>query len=376
MSRNADYQFVDNDTSVLETQMVAAYEAITGEAVQPASPERLFIQWVAAIMLQQRTIINHVGNQNIPSRATGENLDALGDLYYGIERPGTTAAVTTMRFNISAAQDFAILIPVGTRVTDAGQTLFWETLENVYVAIGDTYADAQVRCRTAGTVGNGWTAGQISEIVDVFDYYTSCSNLTDTEGGADPATDDEYYDLLRQSMDAQSTAGPKGGYIYLAKSVSTLIADVAVVTPDAGEVNLYVLMDDGTLAGAELKSQVLAACSSDSVRPLTDLVSVKDADVVTYNVNATYYLKPGTNAQEIEIAVMRAGTQYVQWQCGAFGRDINPSKLISMLMETGIKRVELTAPEFTYLSAGSASDIPQVARLGTMVLASGGYEDE
>ena len=58
--------------------MVAAYEAITGETVHPASPERLFIQWVAAIILQQRAIINFVGNQNLPSRATGANLDALG----------------------------------------------------------------------------------------------------------------------------------------------------------------------------------------------------------------------------------------------------------------------------------------------------------
>lgn len=376
MSRSPDYQFVDNDTSALEAQMVAAYESITGTTVHPASPERLFIQWVAAIILQQRALINYTGNQNLPSRATGANLDALGDLYYNIERPAAKPAVVKMRFNISAAQSTAILIPAGTRVTDTGQTLVWETLEDVYVAIGDTYAETDVQCQTAGTVGNGWTAGQISEIVDVFDYYTSCSNQATSAGGSDEATDDEYYELMRTSLDAQSTAGPKGSYVYHAKSVSAEIADVAVISPDAGEVELYVLMDDGTLAGSTIKGLVLAACSSDNVRPLTDQVSVKDADIVTYNINLTYYLKTGTDATEIQAAVNTAVAEYLAWQAGAFGRDINPSKLISLLMATGIKRVAVTAPVFTSLSAGDAETTPQVAKLDTATVISGGYEDE
>lgn len=356
--------------------MVAAYEAITGETVHPASPERLFIQWVAAIILQQRAIINYTGNQNLPSRATGTNLDALGDLYCDIARPAATAAVTKMRFNISEAQGSAILIPSGTRVTDASQTLVWETLEDVFVAIGETYVETDVKCQTPGTVGNGYTQGQICQIVDVFDYYTSCSNQTTSEGGADEATDEEYYELLRASLDALSTAGPRGGYVYWAKSVSTEIADVAVTNPQPGYVNLYVLMEDGTLAGSTMKALVLAACSEDSVRPLSDYVSVQDAAQVTYNIELTYYLKTGTSAADIQAAVQDAVNEYVTWQCGAFGRDINPSRLIGSLMDTGIKRVSVTSPTFTVLSAGDALTTPQVAKIGTITLTSGGYEDE
>ena len=47
MSRNSDYQFVSTDTEALQAQMIAAYERICGVTVQPASPERQFIQWVA-----------------------------------------------------------------------------------------------------------------------------------------------------------------------------------------------------------------------------------------------------------------------------------------------------------------------------------------
>ena len=54
MSRNPLYQFVDTDTTKLEAALVDAYEAIVGHSAQPSSPERIFIAWVASIILQER----------------------------------------------------------------------------------------------------------------------------------------------------------------------------------------------------------------------------------------------------------------------------------------------------------------------------------
>lgn len=101
MSRNPLYQFVDTDTTKLEAALVDAYEAIVGHSAQPSSPERIFIAWVASIILQERVYLNHAGNQNIPSRAEGANLDALGELFYQHTRPAATSSTVTMRFNIS-----------------------------------------------------------------------------------------------------------------------------------------------------------------------------------------------------------------------------------------------------------------------------------
>lgn len=67
---------------------------------------------------------------------------------------------------------------------------------------------------------------------------------------------------------------------------------------------------------------------------------------------------------------------YTAWQCGKLGRDINPAHLIGELMKTGIKRVDVTAPTFTVLHDGSGKTVPQVARLGTVTITNGGYEDE
>ena len=378
MSRSNDYQFISTDTNALVTQLIAAYEQITGITVQPASPERLFISWIADVIIQERVMNNYTGNQNIPSRAQGADLDALGELFYDNTRPAAQAALTTMRFHLSEPQPVAVLIPEGTRATDKNNTLVWETLNDAYVPIGDSYVDVIIRCQTVGVAGNNYAPGQINTLVDVFPYYDHCANTTMSEGGADTATDDEYYALMRASMDAYSNAGSKGAYIYFAKKVSTEIADIVPNTPVAGQVNLYVLMADGTIAGEEIKSAVAAACNDDFIRPLTDLVVVADPETVSYDITFTYYISRTTaiSAADIEAAVDTAVNDFIAWQGGKLGRDINPSHLMGLLMTTGIKRVELTAPAHMSLRDGSDNTVPQVATIGAITITNGGYEDD
>jgi len=387
MSRNTEYQFVSTDTEALEALLVAIYEKITGVTVQPASPEKLFIQWVTSIILQERVQTNYAGNQNIPSRAEGENLDALGELFFVTQRPEAESAVCTERFHISEAQATAILIPAGTRVTDGSKVLVWETIEDAYIDIGNTYADVRIRCLTPGIIGNGYAIGQINTAVDLIDYYHACENITASDGGSDRLDDDAYYELMRASMDGYSTAGPMGGYIYHAKRVSSEIADVVANSPTPGYVMIYVLMDDGTIATDELKAKVLEACNLDTVRPLTDYVQMGDSAIADYEIDLTYYIPndSAVSAANIETAVEAAVEEYKAWQCAKLGRDINPSKLIHLLMEAGIKRVELRSPVFTPLRDGRIppntsytyeDTIPQIATVGAVSVINGGYEDE
>ena len=165
MSRNTEHQFVPTDTDSIISIAVAVYEMLTGTIVRPASPEMQFIRWVCNIIIQERVLNNYTGNQNVPSRAEGQNLDALAELTYLRERPESKAATCKMKFFISEAQDTAILIPVGTRITDTDGTLTWETIEDVYVPIGETSVETRARCQTVGIIGNGYAAGQISALV-------------------------------------------------------------------------------------------------------------------------------------------------------------------------------------------------------------------
>ena len=376
MSRNPEYQFVETDPGKLEELLVRGYEEITGRTAYPASPERVFIQWAEGILLPERVLTNYTGNQNIPSRAEGENLDALAELLYLRERPGAKAAVCTQRFHVSEAQRSAVLVPAGTRVTCSGGPV-WETVEDVHVPIGEAHADVHIRCQTLGAAGNGYTPGQLNTLVDIYDYYSATENLTTSDGGADAATDDEFYQLLRASMDAYSCAGARGSYEYFAKQVSTEIGDVIANSPTPGVVKLYVLMDDGTLATDEIKAAVLAACNADTVRPLTDQVFVEDAEPVAYNIDFTYYTQTGSgkSAVEIRAAVDQAVQEYARWQDTKLGRDINPDELRERLYHTGIKRIELREPLFEKLRNDNRS-VPQVGQVAEITVINGGYEDE
>lgn len=159
-------------------------------------------------------ITNWVANQNIPSRADGEKLDALAELTYIQSKPEAETATCKMRFCISEPQKQTILIPAGTRVTDTSNTLVWETMEDHYVPAGESFTEAIiVRCQTIGTAGNGYAVGQINSQVDVYEYYSECSNIAVPDGGSDVPTDDEFYELMRASMDAYSTAGARGSYL-------------------------------------------------------------------------------------------------------------------------------------------------------------------
>ncbi len=379
MSRNTEYQFFSTDTDTLVAELVAQYEKIVGVSVQPASPEKLFILWVAAAIIQERVQSNYAANQNIPSRAEGENLDALAELFFAQARPAAKPAVCTVRFWISEAQDTAILVPAGTRVTDASKALTWATTADVYIPAGETHIDIRVECQTAGVVGNGYVPGQLDTIIDLYDYCDHVENITESDDGTDRATDEEFYDLLRASMDGYSCAGSKGSYIYWAKRVSTEIGDVVPNSPAPGKVVIYVLMTDGTIAGEEMKAAVLASCSAEAVRPMTDEVSVADPEEVSYDIEITYYIPSDSTSgsADIEEAVASAVNSYIAWQSGKLGRDINPDKLREYLSITGVKRIELVSPTFTVLVDGQKNgEVPQVARVGSVSLKNGGFEDE
>lgn len=378
IKRDPAYQFVSTDTNGIVSDLIEGYELIMKSTVRPASPEMQLIRWIAHVIIQERVLNNWTGNQNIPSRADGENLDALAELTYIRSRPEAEAATCKMRFYISQPQEQAILIPAGTRVTDKGNALVWETEADRYIPAGESFIDAVARCQTTGTIGNGYAIGQIDTLVDIYEYYSECANTSVSDGGSDVPSDEEYYELMRASMDAYSCAGARGSYIYWAKRVSTKIADVAANSPVPGVVKLYVLMDDGTLATEGLKREVLEACSADEVRPLTDQVFVEDAETVDYSIAFAYYTQTGAgkSAVEIQEAVEGAVQKYVAWQSAKLGRDINPSVLVGYLMQTGIKRVVLTEPAFTVLR-DDGKTAPQVARLaGAPTITNGGYEDE
>lgn len=233
MSRNTEYKFVDTDSEAILAKLINKFEELTNRTLKPSDPDRLFLSWVANAIVNERVNLNYAANQNIPSRAEGESLDALGLWIYSLPRKDKQSSKCTERIHISAPQATSISVPAGTRITDLSQALVWETTKDALIPIGETYVDVMLQCQKAGEIGNGYTEGQICVLIDVDNilYFSHCENITVSDGGAEEQDDDAYYEDMRSVLDSYSTAGAEGSYIYWAKSVSDEIADVKAVVP-------------------------------------------------------------------------------------------------------------------------------------------------
>ena len=179
------------------------------------------------------------------------------------------------------------------------------------------------------------------------------------------------------------TAEYENGLLCITVSPTGTLASLEEITAAVeqdrvGYVYIYALMNDGSLPTEEIKNAILSACNAENVRPLTDYVSVHDPEIVEYDIDCTYYISQTTQLSltDIQVAVNNAIGQYIAWQRSKIGRDINPSMLQSMLMQAGIKRVDIISPVYTPLLSGEDNDIPQIAVIRNMTVTNGGYEDE
>lgn len=372
-----DISFVDNLTlEELQNQMIADFEEKyneeTGtEATLAAGDPNRIILYAASLQLYQAFMyLDNAGKQSLLKYSYGDFLENVGALK-GIERNPSTPAKTTIRFTLSAAQPGAITIPIGTRCT-AGNGIYFATTEASEIDAGDLTVDIPAECTTNGIIGNGYVAGQINAIVDTIAFVQSVSNITASEGGAEIESDNSLADRIFLSPSSYSTAGPDDAYVYWAKNYSSDITDVRITSPSDGVVDIRFILSGGEIPGAAMIEALEDYLQDEKIRPLTDNVTVQAPDTVSYNIAAEYWINESdkNQAEVIQANVTTAVTNYKNWQREVIGRDINPSKLISMMMAAGAKRVEVTYPVFT------AIDSTDLAVNGTTTITYGGVEDD
>lgn len=373
-----DISFIDNKTiEQVRQEMVADYESFISEAtgqtvtLDRSSVHRMELYAAAAQIYQAMQYIDRQGKQSILKYSYSDFLDNLA-AFKGVTRNPATPATTTLRFTLSVERDTATGIPQGTRVSTAG-SIYFSTDVYAEIPAGSTTVDVPATCTVAGTDGNGFAAGELATIVDPIPYVASVTNTTATEGGAEIESDDDLAERVFLAPGAYSTAGPEDGYLYHAKAYSAAIGDV-VATSDqaAGTVDIVFIMADGSTPGEEMIEGLEGYLQGKTIRPMTDLVRVAAPQEVQYTINLTYYINRSDSAKAVTIqaAVAQAVADYQTWQ-RAIGRDINPSKLVAMVMDAGAKRVTVTAPTYTTVDATKVS-----ALQGEAVISYGGLEDD
>lgn len=344
----SDLELITIDSETLYNNAIQKMEIASGEPLYPGDERRIFTEALVEVLVGIANKCNAACTSKFLDYAEGDVLDALG-ARYGTTRIAATAAVATFEFTLSAAVLTDTTIPAGTLITTDGDIDF-ATDEDLVIEAGETTGTVTATCTTTGEDGNGYIAGSVAQLVDTITNVISAVNTETTAGGADEEDDDTYRERIRIAPSALSTAGSEKAYIYWAKSASSTIADVKVDVPSACIVNLYVMCKDGVLPNAALLELVEESCSADDKRPITDLVTAMAPTAITYNVEMTYYTtaEDETACEETIEGTDGAVAQYIAWQSGAIGRDINPDKLRALCLSpesgTGCIRLDITSP--------------------------------
>ena len=344
--------FAEKDPDKITSEILSIYESLTGRTLARADPVRLFLDAVILSIIQQRNLIDFAAKQNLLAYASGEYLDHIGALL-GVSRLEASHAVTTIRFTLSIPFANNVVIPSGTRVSTGDGAVF-STVYDCVIPKGTLIGEVTTRCVNAGTSGNGYAPGQVNRLVDVLGFGTKAENITETSGGTDAESDENFRERIQIAPESFSVAGPKEAYRYFARSANADIIDVAVMGPpdtNPGYVDIYPLMTGGTLPSDEVLAEVPKVCSAENVRPDTDYVSVKSPVSVNYSLNVKYWIddKDSVNSSYIRSEVESEVEGWILWQRQKLGRDINPSELIRRVINAGAKRCEVSSPEFRVL---------------------------
>lgn len=375
MDHFPDISFIDNAAvDEVMTEMVndyqEKYKELTGKNISlaRADPYRLIMYACTMQIYQAMQYADYAGKMSFLTYANGDFLDHLGALR-GVKRREKTAAKTVLRFEISGPLESAVSIPAGCRVTN-GNDVFFATDEYAEITAGETCVTVAATCTEEGTAGNGFSAGEMNVLVNTLPYISSVVNTGTTYGGADREADESLRERIFSYPNAYSTAGPTGAYEYHTKAVSPEIGDVVVRSEKPGEIDVYFICSDGEMPGETLIQNVSDCLNDRNIRPLTDKVVVRAPETQEYDIYMTYYIPASSEAavSTIRENVDTAVSAYNMWQTEKIGRDINPSRLIQKVMETGVKRVVVNSPVFTVLSEST------VARTGDVTVIYGGME--
>ena len=344
--KREDVKVVSDDLSEILAQTIADYEARSGKTLQPAHIERLLINTYAYRETLARKAVNEAYRQQHPRFATGLMLDLCGD-DVSTPRLQVQPALTTLRFSATLSGLEQITIPKGTRV-NAGQTGF-VTTEAALLTAAQSSAEVAAECTESGSVGNGWSVGQINSLAERLHptIDVAVSNTTVSAGGVEIEGDEAYRERVLLAPESFSVAGPVGAYQYWARQASPAVVDVHVANdtdgggqPIGGRVAVTVLAKDG-LPNAELIGKIQAALSAEKRRPLCDTVVVKAPTAVDYTLDAELTLFTGTDARTAKAAAEQAWAAYEATRRSRLGLDIVPLDIQTALKVAGVYNVVL-----------------------------------
>ncbi|MDH6157107.1 MULTISPECIES: baseplate J/gp47 family protein [unclassified Janthinobacterium] len=158
--------------------------------------------------------------------------------------------------------------------------------------------------------------------------------------------DDAYRLRIQEAPDGLSVAGPKASYEFHARSSDGRVKDASATSPAPASVTVTVLANNDTGiadADAALLAIVARALNAEEVRPLGDRLTVRAAQVIDYQIEATLFIGVGPEVP-ILLDAARANAVRVSQPRRPLGHSIYRSACSAAVHVEGVRKVVLTSP--------------------------------
>jgi phage-related baseplate assembly protein len=158
-------------------------------------------------------------------------------------------------------------------------------------------------------------------------------------------TNDSLRQRVPEAFEGMSVAGPRGAYLYHARSADGAIADVSAISPNPCQVVVSVLSrnGDGT-ADADLLAKVRAALDIETIVPLCDEVIVQSSQIVPFQVTAKLFMKSAGPGQAEAVNAAIARVQAYVYRLQRQGVSVWRTALTALLHVEGVEHVVLSEP--------------------------------
>ena len=277
----SSFRYVAFEPERIWQEMHETYIQCGGDVLYPGDEKDILLRAVLAMSISILAKVDTALRMDTLTYATGEYLKLYGEKRNCIYRDATAAtAPITITFQSTGISQ---TIPAGSELTADGSVIY--LLEEDVTQTGSAQTvDTTVICAQAGAMGNGLYSGAILQFVQPNSAVTNVVVTANASGGLDAEDEEAYRERIRRYGLSSVTTGPREKYEADAMEASTDVLDARALNDGDGEVGVYLTIKSGATAQTVINT-VAAALSPDDKRPLTDHVTVYEADARAYTLN-------------------------------------------------------------------------------------------
>lgn len=206
----------------------------------------------------------------------------------GTSRLAKAYAKHTQQFRLREPLPFDVSVPGGTRVTTADNGMVFATQKTLVIKAGDLSADTVAMAVEAGEKGNGFLPGQISRLVDPLPYVSETVNTTTSSGGADVETDARYRERIQLAPESFTWRRSRRRVPLPCPAGASGYRRSRHLDPQTRHRRGHPRGYGRRTPSDEMLAAARDRLSASDVRPLTDTVTVRGPELVSYEIDVEW----------------------------------------------------------------------------------------